>query len=218
MGRSVKGHRSFIGTPPIRPGTRIRDARTHDWVRRGGMQTEILFLFKGRIHEASPAPDFALTPRKTRNSNPFLNGDILILKSLITALVVALGNPLLFRADTMKIAYHVLNKLLRLSDVLPPRDQRRSESWTYKLLIVGHGSGLRLGESGVMSMRSSSTPRKAEEAFVADGLWPPTAGEIMITILFAYWPQTDDTRPGFQGCQGAKTRWPNRRGPGLPFR
>lgn len=74
-GRSVKDIEALL-TAAHQAGTRIVMA-THDLGQARRLATEILFLFKGHIHEASPAPD-AFDAPQTPEFKSFLNGDILI--------------------------------------------------------------------------------------------------------------------------------------------
>ena len=74
-GRSVKDIESLLQSAH-QSGTRIVMA-THDLGQARRLATEILFLFKGRIHEAGPAPD-AFDAPQTPEFKSFLNGDILI--------------------------------------------------------------------------------------------------------------------------------------------
>ena len=55
-------------------GTRLVLA-THDMGQARRMATEVVFLLRGRIHEAGPAPDFFEAPR-TCEAAAFLRGDI----------------------------------------------------------------------------------------------------------------------------------------------
>jgi len=74
-GRSVKDIEALLQSAH-QSGTRIVMA-THDLGQARRLATEILFLFKGRIHEAGPAPD-AFDAPQTPEFKSFLNGDILI--------------------------------------------------------------------------------------------------------------------------------------------
>tara|TARA_R110000796_G_scaffold99596_5_gene207873 strand:- start:14980 stop:15696 length:717 start_codon:yes stop_codon:yes gene_type:complete len=74
-GRSVKEIEGLLQAAH-RAGTRIVMA-THDLGQARRLATEILFLFKGRIHEVGPAPQTFDAPQ-TSEFKSFLNGDILV--------------------------------------------------------------------------------------------------------------------------------------------
>jgi tungstate transport system ATP-binding protein len=73
-GRSIKEIEMLLQTAH-QSGTRLIMA-THDMGQARRLATEILFLFKGRIHEAGAAPA-AFDAPKTPEFKSFLNGDIL---------------------------------------------------------------------------------------------------------------------------------------------
>ncbi len=88
------------------------------------------------------------------------------MKSLITALVLALGTTAA-QADTMKMAVTTSFNNSGLSDVLLPAIKEDLDL-DVQLLIVGTGQALRLGEAGDVDAILVHS-KKAEEAFVADG-------------------------------------------------
>ncbi|WP_439149574.1 ABC transporter ATP-binding protein [Sulfitobacter sp.] len=73
-GRSVKEIEALL-LAAHRAGTRLVMA-THDLGQARRLATDILFLFKGSIHEAAPAPVVFDAPQ-TSELKSFLNGDIL---------------------------------------------------------------------------------------------------------------------------------------------